>query len=68
MHIFCDRLVLAKRLSKTTMNMGNAQILDKAQGALIGSALGDAIGIFTVNAARFKENFDNLTISMAQSL
>jgi len=29
------------------MNMGNAQILDKAQGALIGSALGDAIGIFT---------------------
>jgi ADP-ribosylglycohydrolase len=29
------------------MKMDNAQILDKAQGALIGSALGDAIGIFT---------------------
>jgi ADP-ribosylglycohydrolase len=29
------------------MNMDKAQILDKAQGALIGSALGDAIGIFT---------------------
>jgi ADP-ribosylglycohydrolase len=27
--------------------MDGAQILDKAQGALIGSALGDAIGIFT---------------------
>jgi hypothetical protein len=32
---------------KVLLNMGNAQILDKAQGALIGSALGDAIGIFT---------------------
>ena len=31
--------------------MGDAQILDKAQGALIGSALGDAIGIFTGTTA-----------------
>lgn len=27
--------------------MDNTWILDKAQGALIGSALGDAIGIYT---------------------
>lgn len=27
--------------------MDNSQVIDKAEGALIGSALGDAIGIYT---------------------
>jgi hypothetical protein len=46
------------------MNMDNAQILDKAQGALIGSALGDTIGIFTGKCCKIKGNTDNLTLSM----
>ena len=30
--------------------MNDSQIIDKAEGALIGSALGDVIGIYTGNS------------------
>ena len=34
-------------LHKVFIIMNDAHVIDKAQGALIGSAIGDAIGIFT---------------------
>ena len=45
------------------MNMDDAQILEKAQGALIGSALGDAIGIYTGGYCNIqKKKHDTLTL------
>jgi ADP-ribosylglycohydrolase len=42
--------------------MDNTEILDKAQGALIGSALGDAIGIYTGEPIELK-NRDGIWVS-----
>lgn len=53
------------------MTMNKAQILNKARGALIGSALGDAIGLYTgqfessifqLSAFRFVVEFPRLII------